>query len=153
MSFDFAASSNAPTSNEDFSQATFPKAHALRESSLRGQMQKSRSAFTGTVLGKTTRDSGAVVKGDNVAFLRSQARRIAAKEGAERTGMSPKGFQKLQQGENTISFDKLIEWCRNDPDFGAAFCEYIGVLRPGEAEFAAALTRTFNAYQRKQGRE
>ena len=116
-------------------------------------MQKSRSAFTGTVLGKSARDSGAVVKGDNVAFLRSQARRIAAKEGAERTGMSPKGFQKLQQGENTISFEKLVEWCRNDPDFGAAFCEYIGVLRPGEAEFAAALTRTFQAYQRKQGRE
>jgi hypothetical protein len=117
------------------------------------KMQKSRSAFTGTVLGKPSRDSGAVVKSDNIAFLRTQARRIAAKEGAERTGMSPKGFQKLQQGENCISFDRLIEWCRNDPEFGAAFCEYIGVLRPGEAEFAAALTRTFNAYQRKQGRE
>jgi hypothetical protein len=129
-------------------------ASSVSSESLRTkEMQKSRSAFTGTVLGKPARDSGAVVKGDNVAFLRSQARRIAAKEGAERTGMSPKGFQKLQQGENTISFDKLIEWCRNDPMFAAAFAEHVGLVLPGEAEFSGALTQAFNAYQRKQGRE
>lgn len=150
MNFDWQASSSVAASDEAFSQ-TASSSPVSRKPSLRGTMEKSRSAFTGTVLGKPARDSGAVVKGDNVAFLRTQARRIAAKEGAERTGMSPKGFQKLQQGENTISFDKLIEWCRNDPDFGAAFCEYIGVLRPGEAEFAGALTRTFQAYQRRGG--
>lgn len=124
-----------------------------REHHGEGQMQKSRSAFTGTVLGRSARDSGAVVKSDNVAFLRSQARRIAAKEGAERTGMSPKGFQKLQQGENTISFEKLVEWCRNDAQFAAAFAEHVGLVLPGGAEFAGALTQAFNAFQRKQGRE
>lgn len=34
---------------------------------------------------------------------------------------------------------------RNDPDLGGLYMEYIGLLRPGEAECAAAFTRFVNA--------
>lgn len=70
---------------------------------------------------------------------------------AEKTGMTPRAVENIRLGRNAISFDNLVELCRADPDFAAAFCEYIGVLKPGEAEFAGALTKAFNAYQRRKG--
>jgi hypothetical protein len=66
------------------------------------------------------------------------------------TGMNAKAVQNIRQRKSKISFDNLVSLCRSDPEFAAAFCEYIGVLRPGEAEFAGALTKAFNAYQRRQ---
>lgn len=106
--------------------------------------------MTGTVLGKNQKSSGAKVKENNVIFIRAQARRYSAKEGATLTGMTPKGFQKLQQGENSISFDKLTEWCQNDPMFAAAYAEHVGLIKPGHAEFVGRLGQAALASQRLQ---
>lgn len=84
-------------------------------------------------------------------WLASQASQRSEKEVSDHTGMSPKAVGNLRQRRNKISFDNLVEWCRNDPAFAAAFAEYIGLIRPGEAEFAGALTLAFNAYQRRKG--
>ena len=87
----------------------------------------------------------------NIVFVSKWARRYSAKEGAAIAGMTPNGFKKLQLGECTVSFDRLTQWCKNDPEFAAAYAAHIGLIRPGEAEFAGALTRAFNAYGRRTG--
>jgi hypothetical protein len=83
-------------------------------------------------------------------WLAQQASARSEQEVSDATGMTPKAVGNLRQKRNKISFDNLVEWCRNDPQFAAAFAEYVGLLRPGEGEFAGALTQAFNAYQRRE---
>lgn len=86
-------------------------------------------------------------------WLADELCKRSEKEVANDTGMTPKAVGNLRQRRNKISFDNFVELCIADPQFAAAFAEYVGLIRPGEAEFAGALTQAFNAYQRKQGRE
>jgi hypothetical protein len=87
----------------------------------------------------------------DVIFIADWARRLSAKEGAALTGMTPKGFQKVQLGENTISYKKLTRWLKSDTDFAAAYAAHVGLILPGMAESASAFTRAVNAYQRGRG--
>lgn len=80
-------------------------------------------------------------KGENTDWLKDQARKESAKEGAAKAAMSPKAFENLQQGRNKISFDSLVEWCRNDPEFAAAFAEHIGLILPGGVGYLDALVQ------------
>lgn len=89
------------------------------------------------------------VKVGNQDWLRGQAQRYSAKDGASITGQAPAAFENLRQGRNKVSFDNLVEWCRNDPQFAAAFAEYVGLIMPGDAEFAGAITVAINAYLRR----
>lgn len=82
----------------------------------------------------------------DVIFITDWARKYSAKEGAALTGMTPKGFQKLQSGEHTISYKKLRRWMRNDIAFAIAHAVHSGVILPGQAESAEAVTRAVNAY-------
>lgn len=84
-------------------------------------------------------------------WLSAQLTQRTEKEVASKTGMTPKAVGNLRQRRNKISFDNFVELCIADPAFAAAFAEYVGLLRPGEAEFAGALTHAFHAYQRRQG--
>jgi hypothetical protein len=63
--------------------------------------------------------------------------------------MTEKAVQNIRRRKSKISFDNLVDLCRDDPAFAAAFADHIGLLRPGEAEFAGALTQAFNAYARR----
>jgi len=110
-------------------------ANGLNGSSLVPQQRKNTS----------TRD----VKNENQDWLAAQLARRSVSDVVASTGMSEKAVQNIRQRKAKISFDNLVELCRDDPAFGAAFCEHIGLLRPGEAEFAGALTQAFNAYQRR----
>lgn len=83
-------------------------------------------------------------------FLQDQARKRPVKEVARCSGLDPKTVKNLRAGERGISCEKLVEWCARDPQFAAAFAAHIGVLRPGEAEIAGALTMAVNAYVRRQ---
>lgn len=97
-----------------------------------------------TLRGNSAKSSGE--KTSNVIFIARWAQRYTTKEGARVTGMTPNGFRKLRDGQNSISFDKLTLWCRNDKDFAAAYAAHVGLILPGEAGFAAALTKTVSAY-------
>lgn len=90
-------------------------------------------------------------KHHNRDWLKQQAAQHSAKSGSDLTGLAPKAFQNIREGQNKISFDNLVEWCRNDPSFAAAFAEHVGLILPGEAEFAGAITHAVNAYMRRQG--
>jgi len=92
-------------------------------------------------------------KNENQDWLAAQLSRRSVQEVVDSTGMNEKSVQNIRRKKSKISFDNLVDLCRDDPQFAAAFAAYIGLIRPGEAEFAGALTQAFNAYQRKQGRE
>lgn len=81
----------------------------------------------------------------DVIFIKEWAQRYSAKEGAQLTGMTAKGFQKVQLGENTISYKKMTQWMKRDHELAAAYFYHVGLLKPGEAETAAAYTRFANA--------
>lgn len=90
-------------------------------------------------------------KRDNSDWLAEQAAKKSEKEIADKTGLTPKAVGNIRQRRNKINFDNFVEWCRNDHHFAAAFAEYVGLIRPGEAEFAGAITHAFNAFQRMKG--
>lgn len=85
----------------------------------------------------------------NQDWLAKKASERSEKEIGEVTGMSPRAVGNLRQRRNKISFDNFVDWCLNDPKFAAEFAEYIGLLRQGEAEVAAAVTSLANAIARR----
>lgn len=91
-------------------------------------------------------------KRGNQDWIKDQATKLSLREGAELTGLSERAFENIRLGRNKISFDPFTSWCLNDPDFAAAYAEHIGLIRPGEAEFAGALTRAYNAYERRKAK-
>lgn len=92
-------------------------------------------------------------KKKNQDWLAEQASKRTEQEVADCTAMSPRAVGNLRQKRNKISFDNFVEWCLNDPHFAADFAEYVGVIKPGSAEFAATMTKAINAYQRMGGDE
>lgn len=108
-------------------------------------MHISRTNLPRTDLENNTPNSSTDSADADVIFIKEWAQRYSAKEGAALTGMTAKGFQKVQLGENTISYKKMTKWMKSDPDLAAAYFYHVGLLRPGEAETAAAYTRFANA--------
>ena len=106
---------------------------------------KSRGHLPRTPLGEN--DPNCSTQAD-IIFISEWARHYSAKEGARLSGMTPKGFQKLQTGENAISCKRLTQWMRSDPDFAAAHAAHVGLILPGQAESASAFTKAVNAYFR-----
>jgi len=84
----------------------------------------------------------------DLIFIQDWARTKSAKEGAAITGMTPNGFKKVQAGECAISYEKLTFALKRDPILAAAYAAHVGLILPGQAEWAGALTNAFNAYQR-----
>ena len=93
----------------------------------------------------STRDT----KNENQDWLAAQIAQLPVSAVVSSTGMTEKAVQNIRRKKSKISFDNLVEMCRDRPEFAAAFAEHIGLIRPGEAEFAGALTHAFNAYQRR----
>lgn len=88
-------------------------------------------------------------KAENQNWLAAQISQRSVAEVVESTGMSEKAVQNIRRGKSKINFDNLTDLCRDDPAFAAAFAEHIGLLRPGEAETAEAVTRLVNAIVRR----
>lgn len=89
------------------------------------------------------------VKIENQDWLAAQVANRRVSTVVDATGMTEKAVQNIRQRKAKISFDNLVELCRNDPSFAAAFAAHVGLIQPGEAEFAGALTQAFNAYARR----
>lgn len=88
-------------------------------------------------------------KQENQDWLAAQIAQRPVSAIVDNTGMSEKAVQNIRQRKSKLSFDYLVELCRNDPAFAAAFGEHIGLLRPGEAEMAEAVTRLVNAHSQR----
>jgi hypothetical protein len=111
--------------------------------------------FSRTNSGQTLRADSASNNLDersaDLIFIQEWARSKSAKEGAALTGMTPNGFKKVQAGECAISYEKLTFAMKRDPDLAAMYFYHVGLLKPGEAETAAAYTRFVNAAVRGGG--
>jgi hypothetical protein len=94
----------------------------------------------------TSHRDGKIENGD---WLAAQIANRSVADVVASTGMTEKAVQNIRRRKSKISFDNLVDLCRDDPAFAAAFADHIGLLRPGEAEFAGALTQAFNAYARR----
>lgn len=92
-----------------------------------------------------------VTTADCTDWLAGYFRDQSAKEIARKTGQSPRTAEAVKTGRNCLTMAHLVNMCRADPQFAAAFAEYVGLLLPGDAAFAGALTQVFNAYQRRRG--
>jgi hypothetical protein len=87
-------------------------------------------------------------KNDNQDWLASEIAKKSVDERVRSTGMTDKAVQNIRQRRSKISFDNLVDLCRDDPEFAAAFAAHIGLILPGEAEYIGALNKTMVAYQR-----
>jgi hypothetical protein len=81
-------------------------------------------------------------------WLADALRNKSAKEIAEDAGCGVRTAENAKQGRHSLSGKHLANLQMNDADFAAAWAVYVGLIRPGEAEFAGALTKAFNAYER-----
>jgi hypothetical protein len=84
-----------------------------------------------------------------VDFVQARALRKPVKEIQRDTGLSKKQVENIRQGISGVSGKTLTNWCISDPDFAADYMAYVGLIRPGEAEFAGAFTRAVGAFQRR----
>lgn len=112
---------------------------------MHNALGKKPRTFNGDPRPNTSIANGKRSHGD---WLVEQLVQRSEKEVADQTGMTPKAVGNIRQRRNKISYDNFVELCCADADFAASFAEYVGLIRPGEAEFAGAITKAFNAYQR-----
>jgi hypothetical protein len=87
--------------------------------------------------------------GDLCDWLADALRNKPAKEISDDAGCGVRTAENAKQGRHMLSPKHLANLQINDPIFAAAWAEYVGIIRPGEAEFAGAITQAFNAYQRR----
>lgn len=86
-----------------------------------------------------------------VDFVKAKAVMYQQKELARITGLSIQQVKNLRLGLSGISGKTLTNWIKNCPEFAGAYAEHVGIVRPGEGEYSGALTRAFQAYQRRRG--
>lgn len=82
-------------------------------------------------------------------WLQDQMLRRTRAQIANATGLTPRGAENLRLGESKISFDKLVEMCRNDPLFRAEFFQYCGGHLETSPHFYAHMSRAFSDYMVK----
>ena len=85
-------------------------------------------------------------------WLADALRNKPAKEIADDAGCGIRTAENAKQGRNSLSSKHMANLQMNDPVFAAAYAEFVGIIRPGQAEFAGALTQAFNAYVRRSAK-
>jgi hypothetical protein len=99
--------------------------------------------------GPDRKNTSADAKNKRGDWLAAKISEYSVQEIVEATGMTPKAVQNVRRRKSKLSYDNFMELCERKPEFAAAWAEHVGLLRPGEAEFAGALTQAFNAFQRR----
>ncbi len=84
-------------------------------------------------------------------WLADKLRNIPAKVIAEDAGCGIRTAENVKQGRNSLSSKHLANLQMNNPFIAAAWMEYVGLLRPGEAETAEAYTRFANKVVQVRG--
>jgi len=109
--------------------------------------ENSGTNFKGRRSPKTT------VTTDNlVDFTSERARRYTVKDLQRITGLSKKQVENIRQGKSGISGVTLSRWIMGCTVFAGDYAEWTGLIRPGEAGTAAALTRLVNEIVQREAR-
>lgn len=101
--------------------------------------------------GVRNRNKSRIGTADLSDWLADVLRNKPAKEIADDAGCGIRTAENAKQGRHSLSAKHLANMQMNDPSFAAAWAEYVGLIRPGEAEFAGAMTQAFHAWQRRSG--
>lgn len=86
----------------------------------------------------------------NQDWLAAEIARYSVADVVDATGMSETAVQNVRRRKAKMSFDNLTSMCQAYPEFAAKYAAYVGLILPGQAEWAGALTQAFNAYARSQ---
>lgn len=86
---------------------------------------------------------------DLADWLADVLRNKAAKDMADDAGCGIRTAENAKQGRHGLSAKHLANLQMNDPDVAAAWMKYVGLIRAGEAEAAAAYTRFANTVVRR----
>jgi len=77
-------------------------------------------------------------------WLKEQFRRQSSKDISTVAGIGQRAAEGVKQGKNGLTMAHLVNICRADPDFRAAFFEFCGGKLEGDPEMVAALSRAIN---------
>lgn len=78
-------------------------------------------------------------------WLADQFRPHSAKVISEKTGQGQRSAEAVKMGRNGLTMAHLVNICRADPEFRAAFFQFCGGKLEGDPEMVAALSKAINA--------
>jgi len=81
-------------------------------------------------------------------WLTKQLEDLTAREIADLAGCGVRAAENVKQGRNNFMSAHFATLCANSPKIAAAYAEHVGLILPGQAEFAGAFTQAVNAYVR-----
>jgi hypothetical protein len=81
-------------------------------------------------------------------WLADQFRKQSAKDISDKTGQGQRAAEAVKMGRNGLTMAHLVNICRADPTFRAAFFSFCGGKLEGDPEMVAALSRAINAVVR-----
>jgi hypothetical protein len=141
--------SNQNQSQQSF-ENSFPRHHHNDEGPMSSICEPTPRKFHGV----RKRNKSRIGTGDLTDWLADVLRNKSAKEIADNAGCGIRTAENVKQGRNSLSGKHLASLQMNDPDIAAAWAEYVGLILPGEAEYAGAVTKAVNAgIRRKAARE
>lgn len=111
-------------------------------------MHSSRGNTDRTLRGDRRNQTSRLSTRDFTDWLKGHAQKYTAKELADITGLSVKAAENIRAGLAGASGTTLSTWCMNDKLFAGAYAEYVGLIRPGHAEFVARVSQAVLASQR-----
>lgn len=125
---------------------------SVPHSELRGTTHMSANGNTDrSIIGRRRNKSCmADEKNENQDWLAAQIARLPIAEVVAITGMTETAIGNVRRGKAKLNFDNSTAIFRAHPELGFAYMEYLGLIRPGEAEAAAAYTRFVNAAVRSR---
>lgn len=112
-------------------------------------MGNSRGTVPSNFRGVRNRNRHRVSTSDLSDWFKDRLRNMSAKEIAEEAGCGVRAAENVKQGRNNFTSAHLATLLLNRPDIAAEWAEYIGLILPGQAEFAGAFTQAVNAYVRR----
>lgn len=82
-------------------------------------------------------------------WLADQLSNQSAKDISRKTGQGQRAAEAVKMGRNGLTMAHLVNICRADPEFRAAFFQFCGGHLEGEPEVVAALSRAINAVMQR----
>jgi hypothetical protein len=151
MSYDFhsaLAESEVAASQSAYSSNAFASSLTRESSNREGAMRSNVNTGRRVMGDRRSTSSRHVSTKEFTDWVRQQAQNYTEKQLAEITGLSLKAAANLRAGKSGCIGTTLANWCMNDPVFGAAYAEHVGIIPAGHAEFHARVTQAILASQR-----
>lgn len=115
-------------------------------------MLPARGNTAGTLRPRECPNTSRVSTCELVDFMQAQALARTIKELARLTGLSEKAIANIRSGIAGASGQTISTWCRNDPQFRAAYFAWCGGELETDPQFYAHMSQAINAYMRTAAR-